>query len=106
MDLTQIQSLKGDHVTFGDGGKGKVVGKALVSKKSEDVELWHKKLGHTNYQNMAQGCTRIASAGDQRQCVVNVKLESKPRVVTKSKTGGHNSCTGADAHGPNRSHAS
>ncbi|GAA0147784.1 hypothetical protein LIER_07400 [Lithospermum erythrorhizon] len=28
--------------------------KALTSKKGEDAELWHKKLGHTNYRNIQQ----------------------------------------------------
>ncbi|GAA0170842.1 hypothetical protein LIER_25019 [Lithospermum erythrorhizon] len=28
--LTQIQALKGDHVTFGDGGRGRIVGKGQL----------------------------------------------------------------------------
>ncbi|GAA0151318.1 hypothetical protein LIER_10061 [Lithospermum erythrorhizon] len=30
MHLSQIQSLKGDHVTFGDGGRGRIVGKCQL----------------------------------------------------------------------------
>ncbi|GAA0142952.1 hypothetical protein LIER_03742 [Lithospermum erythrorhizon] len=132
--LTQICSLKGDHVTFGDGGKRKIIGKrklnvdglphltdvllveglttnlisisqlcndgmkvlfgkegctvndscektvmhktrsvdncymwssvqALSCRKGEDAELWHKRLGHTNYRNIHQIISKEAVGG-------------------------------------------
>ncbi|GAA0186742.1 hypothetical protein LIER_34030 [Lithospermum erythrorhizon] len=132
--LTQVQSLKGDYVTFGDGGKGKIVGKgelnahdlphltdvllvegltanlinisrlcddgmkmffckegctvnnscdrtvmhgarsadncyvwtfvkALSSKKCDDAELWHKKLGDSHYRNIQQIISKEAIRG-------------------------------------------
>ncbi|GAA0166485.1 hypothetical protein LIER_21629 [Lithospermum erythrorhizon] len=61
-----VRSLKGNHVTFDDGGKvmhgmrsaancymWRSV-QAMSSRKGEDAELWHKKLGHTNYRNIQQ----------------------------------------------------
>ncbi|GAA0185805.1 hypothetical protein LIER_33093 [Lithospermum erythrorhizon] len=32
--------------------------KALTSKKCEDTELWHKKIGHTNYRNIQQSISK------------------------------------------------
>ncbi|GAA0159518.1 hypothetical protein LIER_16272 [Lithospermum erythrorhizon] len=37
--------------------------KALVSRKNEDAELWHKKLGHTNYRNIHQLISKEAVRG-------------------------------------------
>ncbi|GAA0141467.1 hypothetical protein LIER_02604 [Lithospermum erythrorhizon] len=37
--------------------------KALVSRKNEDAELWHKKLGHTNYRNIQQLISKEAVRG-------------------------------------------
>ncbi|GAA0166889.1 hypothetical protein LIER_21948 [Lithospermum erythrorhizon] len=62
---------------------------ALVSRKSEDVELWNKKLGHTNYRNIKKLISKEALRGlpvlgSRTECVENVKLENRSRVVTKS----------------------
>ncbi|GAA0145324.1 hypothetical protein LIER_05545 [Lithospermum erythrorhizon] len=38
--------------------------KALLSKKSEDANLWHKKLGHTNFKNIQE--LIVATSDDDR----------------------------------------
>ncbi|GAA0144014.1 hypothetical protein LIER_35851 [Lithospermum erythrorhizon] len=51
-----------------------------MSKKSEDVELWHKKLGHTNYWNIQQ----LMSKEAERRLPV---LEIKDRVCGECQVG-------------------
>ncbi|GAA0144361.1 hypothetical protein LIER_35917 [Lithospermum erythrorhizon] len=61
---------------------------ALVSRKSVDAELWHKKLGHTNYRNIQQlyrkrlyeDCQFCRS---RTECIENAMLGNIPRVITK-----------------------
>ncbi|GAA0162915.1 hypothetical protein LIER_18906 [Lithospermum erythrorhizon] len=37
--------------------------KALSNRKGEDVELWHKRLAHTNYRNIQQIISKEAVRG-------------------------------------------